>query len=295
MKSAEINIRDPFVFPYEGKYYMTGTRGATVWAKHATGFDGYVSDDLEHWEGPYPLFERNADFAEDKLYWAPEIHRYGDSFYIFATLARSDGSGTKGTWAFRADTPLGPYHVHSSGKLTPEQWQCLDGTLYVSRSGQPYMVFCHEWADTIDGEICAAALSGDLTHTIGEVRTLFTASQGQPTVQGLRHPAKLFRKVYVTDGPFLFRDSVGALRMLWSSYGKGGYLQLLARSDNGELDGNWSIDREPLFKNDGGHGMIFRTFDGQMKLVLHTPNKYRKEHPAFIDLEMDSGGIRAVL
>jgi len=31
MQFSDINIRDPFIVPYEGKYYMYGTRGATCW------------------------------------------------------------------------------------------------------------------------------------------------------------------------------------------------------------------------------------------------------------------------
>lgn len=284
MKLSEIHIRDPFVLAYEGKYYMTGTRGATVWTKQASGFDGYVSTDLENWDGPYPLFERPADFPEDKLYWAPEMHYYKGSFYIFSTLGRSDGSATKGTWIFKSENPLGPYRIHSTGKITPPEWQCLDGTLYVSKNGTPYMVFCHEWSDIIDGEVCCVELSGDLTRSIGTPRTLFRASQGQPLVRFLRHPAKWFRKVYVTDGPYVWRKSSDDLVILWSSFGKGGYIQVLAHSDNGEINGNWTIDQKPLFEKDGGHGMIFKTFSGQEKLVLHRPNKNPKERPAFFDL-----------
>lgn len=38
MKTAEINIRDPFVLLYGETYYLYGTRGATCWGP-ATGFD----------------------------------------------------------------------------------------------------------------------------------------------------------------------------------------------------------------------------------------------------------------
>lgn len=30
-KTSEINIRDPFVLPWDGKYYLYGTRGETCW------------------------------------------------------------------------------------------------------------------------------------------------------------------------------------------------------------------------------------------------------------------------
>jgi len=30
MKSNEINIRDPYILPYDGKYYLYGTRSETA-------------------------------------------------------------------------------------------------------------------------------------------------------------------------------------------------------------------------------------------------------------------------
>ena len=46
----------------------------------------------------------------------------------------------------------------------------------------------------------------------------------------------------------------------------------VARSATGELKGPW-VQLEPLVKQDSGHGMLFRTFDGQLMMVLHRPFK----------------------
>ena len=43
------------------------------------------------------------------------------------------------------------------------------------------------------------------------------------------------------------------------------------KSDNGEIDGNW-IAQPLLFEEDGGHGMLFKTFEGELRFVFHTPN-----------------------
>ena len=50
MKLNDINIRDPYIIKAEGKYYMYGTRSATTWS-YGDGFDCYISEDLENWEG----------------------------------------------------------------------------------------------------------------------------------------------------------------------------------------------------------------------------------------------------
>ena len=49
MKSNEINIRDPYIMPYDGKYYLYGTRSETAFVGQSYGFDVYVTDDLENW------------------------------------------------------------------------------------------------------------------------------------------------------------------------------------------------------------------------------------------------------
>ena len=46
--------------------------------------------------------------------------------------------------------------------------ESLDGTLYVDRSGKPWMVFCHEWLQVGDGQICAIPMSDDLGEAIGD-------------------------------------------------------------------------------------------------------------------------------
>lgn len=58
--------------------------------------------------------------------------------------------------------------------------------------------------------------------------------------------------------------------MLWSSYENGSYVETEARSKSGELAGPWE-QLAPLVKQDSGHGMLFRTFDGQLMMVVHRP------------------------
>lgn len=283
MKREEINIRDPYILLHEEKYYMCGTRAVTCWGP-ADGFDGYVSDELENWDGPFELFHRPEGFPADRNYWTPEFHIYQNQFYIFATFGITERNH-KGTMILRADKPLGPYHLHSDGYITPEGWNCLDGTLYVSASGGPYMVFSHEWVDIGDGEICAVRLSKDLTHPISEPVTLFSASQGKPWVRSLTN-RQWDGPIYVTDGPFLYRKSPRELLLLWASFGEHGYVEAVARSDNGEIDSHWTIDEKPLFADNGGHGMVFESKEGQTYLVLHQPNKTPEEHPALIPLSL---------
>lgn len=281
MLTHEINIRDPFVLAEDGKYYLFGTRAITCWGE-ADGFDGYVSSDLTNWEGPFEIFHRPEGFWADKNYWAPEVHRIGEAYYLFATF-NSVAEDKKGTLILKAANPLGPYALHSEGKITPPEWNCLDGTYYCSPDGTPYMVFSHEWMDLGDGEICAVELTKDLKKPAGKPFTLFKASDAKPWVRGIMHRSRP-DPIFVTDGPFLYRTKKGELLMLWSSFGDKGYAQAIARSENGDIQGPWRHDEVPLFDTDGGHGMLFHSFGGRLYLTLHQPNETPKEKPVFFDV-----------
>lgn len=281
MKRTEINIRDPFVLVHEGKYYLYGTRGATCWGP-ADGFDVYVSDDLEDWRGPVECFHNDGSFWADRNYWAPEVHVWKGQCYMFASF-KKDGV-CRGTAILRAETPLGPFVPHSDGCITPPVWECLDGTFYVSPEGKPYMVFCHEWVQIGDGEICAVPLTEDLRASAGDPFVLFHASEAA-WCKTMHHSSGMTG--YVTDGPFLWRASDGTLLCLWASFSQGGYTEGVAVSDNGDITGRFT-QAEPLFDDDGGHGMVFRDMNGQLYLTLHSPNQHLEERPVFHPL-MEKG------
>ena len=274
MKRTDINIRDPFVLVHEGAYYLYGTRGATCWGP-ADGFDVYVSRDMEEWDGPFVCFHNDGSFWADRNYWAPEVYFYKGAFYMFASFKNPDVR--RGTAVLKAESPLGPFVPHSDGCVTPRDWECLDGTLYVDKAGKPWMVFCHEWVQAGDGEVDAIPLTDDLSAPAGEPRLLFRASEAS-WCKVMHHSSGV--DGCVTDGPFFWRTADGTLLCLWASFSAGGYTEGVAVSSNGEIDGTFT-QVEPLFMDDGGHGMVFRALDGQLYLTLHSPNAHLEERPFF--------------
>ena len=287
MLRTDINIRDPFVLVHDGQYYLYGTRGATCWGK-ASGFDVYVGRDLEHWDGPHVCFENDGTFWADRNYWAPEVHAWQGAFYMFASFKNE--TRRRGTAILRAETPMGPFVPWSDGPVTPAEWECLDGTFHVDRQGRPYMVFCHEWVQAGDGTVCAVPLTGDLRAPAGGVNVLFHASETS-WCRLMKHSSGM--EGYVTDGPFLWRTSDGALTLLWASFSEGGYTEAQAVSESGEIDGPWR-QVEPLFWRDGGHGMVFRGLDGRLLLTLHSPNEHLMERAHFYPIEEKDGRLAAL-
>ena len=279
MTNNEINIRDPFILYEDGKHYMYGTRAKNFGCKTA-GFDVYVSTDLENWSDPVECFNSEAHSMNHHVNWAPEVHKYKGAYYMFATFTRKS-NGLRGTFILKSESPLGPFVPHSKGVVTPEEWECLDGTLYINREGKPYVVFCHEHTQIIDGTICFAPLSDDLTEAIGEATTMFKASS--PYWADVIEDKTKHR---ITDGPFMYRTKDDALLMLWSTFIKGKYAECLVRFTDGELSMNFE-HLQPLLDDDGGHGMIFRSGD-KLYLTFHSPNQTDYERPHFIEIE-DTG------
>lgn len=176
MRLDEIHLRDPYVWTEngEGRYYLYGTMGTTAWDGQAIGFDAYSSRNLIDWEGPFPVFRPPEDFWADRHYWAPEVHLYQGKYYMFASFKAENRC--RATQILIADNPLGPFVPHGSGPVTPSDWECLDGTLYVDDDGAPWLVFCHEWVQVKDGEIRAVRLTSELDAAMGEPVLLFHSS-----------------------------------------------------------------------------------------------------------------------
>lgn len=298
MKTEDIQIRDPFILPVpeEGLYYLFGTTSKRPFAIEPDawdGFDGYRSRDLQEWEGPFPAFRPAPGFWATTQFWAPEVHRYQGRYYMFASFKAPHHY--RATQILVANQSGGPYHLWSEKPVTPPDWECLDGTLHFDEKKQPWIIFCHEWVQVHNGAMYALRLSGDLKQSEGRPVFLFNASEAD----WVTHPAwptnaqtsRTF-PTYVTDGPFLYRTKNGTLLMLWSSQGKKGYAMGIARSLSGKIEGPWEQQPEPLWADDGGHGMIFKTFEGRLLLTIHRPNHPPQERPIFRELLDEGDSLR---
>lgn len=286
LKLNQIHMRDPFVYVEAGQYYLYGTTDRNCWDGLADGFNTFVSKDLENYTPLGSIFQRNTSFWGQRNFWAPELHRYQDAYYLFASFF-ADGR-RRATSILRADKPEGPFVPWGDDSVTPAEWECLDGTLYVDDHGQPWLIFSHEWVQENGGTICARRLKTDLSGAYGESTVLFHAGDASWTIPHLHENGV---RNHVTDGPYLYRMKNGFLLMLWSSLSKSGYAIGQAISATGNILGPWEQKNEALFSGDGGHGMLFRTFEGDLLLSIHKPNDSPQERPLFIPVQETEEGL----
>lgn len=289
----DVHISDPFILadPVTRKYYLYAARfNPELFPDQPRKgvFHALVSEDLIHWSAPQLVFTQ-GDFWADLDYWAPECHIWQGKYYLISSF-RAEGTYRR-CQCLAADSPLGPFRPVRPEPVTPNGWQCLDGTLYVDRKGKPWMVFCHEWLQVYDGQIAAVPLSDDLGQAVGEPIILFRASDApwRARMAGLdAHNGN------VTDGPFLYRMPDGKLIMLWSNFTKEGYATGYAVSRSGEIFGPWEQMPDPLYALDGAHSMLFHTFEGQLIMALHCPNVHPRKRMLLFEMD-DSGGKLRIL
>ena len=280
LRMPDMPLHDPFIVAdaRTRTYHLFTSNEAGMTGAPGVGVMAYTSRDLQRWTAPKIVFRLPEGVWADAGGWAPEVHRWRGRWWLFVTLhneaAKLAGDPAlyrRGTVLAVSDSLDGPFELVRGGEpIVPAERMTLDATLYVDRQGRPWTVFANEWIQRIDGTMEAMPLDREL-RAAGQPRVLFRASDapwaaGQRQTTGLRAG----RTAYVTDGPQLHRTRTGALVMLWSTWGSDGYVQAQARSASGEVQGPW-IQLGPLVRRDSGHGMLFRTFDGTLMMVLHRP------------------------
>ena len=80
------------------------------------------------------------------------------------------------------------------------------------------------------------------------------------------------------------------LMMLWSGRGPKGYAMGSAYSEGGIL-GPWKQNEQLAFEEDGGHGMVFRKFTGELMMTVHQPNQTPNERPKFFEAKIQNKAI----
>ena len=287
---ADISLSDPFVMadPVTHQYYMTGT-GGKLW----------TSPDLETWTGPQSVTDVDGEvwFGSGPQIWASEIHYVEGKYYYIATFTNSSikiddaGHPRRAVHVLSSTLPNGTYTIipGSDATYVPAEKTTLDGSLFTDTDGTRYLIYCHEWIQNGNGTIEYIPLKSDLTGTVGS-----------GTVMTRAHDAT-WNTSPVTDGPFLFRTQTGRLGMIWTSWHGGRYVQGVAYSNSGTLAGPWTHEGLPITPDNYGHGMLFRSFDGQLLMSIHShrtideSKQQWERHPTLFLMDDSGDRLRTVM
>ncbi len=272
---SEIHMRDPFVLPHDGTYYLIGTTGDT-WGTEGGGFEVYTSPDLVHWtlRGQVLSPDNSRTWAAYQ-FWAPEMYERDGKFclvYSGKTDATRRGSGIA-----VSDSPLGPFRNLSDQPLTPPEWECLDGHLFRDADGADWLIFVHEWVQVEVGEMWAQRVAPDYSRLVGERHFLFRG-RSTPWCNN------------VIDGPMMVVQD-GKYFLFWSSFNDtDGYCTGYAVADS--LLGPYTQSEGSVIGHDGGHNCVFRGFDGKLYTSFHRPNSTPNERVIIAELIYHAGHWR---
>jgi hypothetical protein len=275
-------------------YYMTGT-GGMLWK----------SKDLKLWDGPYKMAmtDSNSWMGPKPMIWAAELHPYKNKYYYFATFTnraikidtvKENIIERRACHVLVSDKPHGPYMPMKDAVYLPADKPTLDGTFWIDTNGKPYMVYCHEWLQNLNGTIEKIELKSDLSGTLGKAKVLFRASDApwsrEKDDSGNDRPNK------VTDGPWLFQTKTGRLGMIWTSWIYDIYTQGVAYSTSGTLNGPWIQEKDPITPPNYGHGMLFETLDGKLLMSIHSHKSINgRTHRVPHLFEVDVSGDKLVV
>jgi len=292
-----IRLSDPAILADEKSqtYYMTGT-GGLLWE----------SKDLRTWTGPFKVVETDPEswMGPQPMIWAAELHQYKGKYYYFATFTnrnvvidtvRGNTINRRASHVLVSDQPDGPYVPMEDDMYLPPDIPTLDGTFWVvGEDGKPYMIYCEEWLINWNGTMEKIELKPDLSGTVGEGEVLFRASDSPWSKERDEEGNVIPNKV--TDGPWLFETQTGKLGMLWTSWAFDDYVQGVAYSESGTLDGPWVHQEELITPPNFGHGMLFRTFEGKLLMSVHSHKSVDGRYIRIPHLfEVDDSGDRIVV
>ncbi|WP_445732124.1 glycoside hydrolase family 43 protein [Mariniflexile sp.] len=244
-------LADPCIILVDDTYYLF----ATGEAPDGDQIPIYSSKNLTDW-----TFEKGAVQKGDSLswnfkhFWAPEVHKYNDTYYLYYTASPEDSPSNSQNKVGVASSKniLGPYEDH--GPLIPHG--SIDGHPFLDTDGKMYFYFTVEQLNSTGlpmGKIYAYTMKDPLTIT------------GEPIAVITKHPWQ--------EGPFVIKKD----NEYWMTYSIGAwkndtYHIVLAKSKHPL--GPFEFIEKPLLESTDvvkgpGHHAIFTDKHNQQWIVYH--------------------------
>ncbi|MGN1062402.1 MAG: family 43 glycosylhydrolase, partial [Candidatus Scatosoma sp.] len=122
------DIGDPFVFRFDGKYYLyTSLNGEK---KYTGKIPCWVSDNLVDWQwAGWAYGGGKSENPETYIAFAPEVVYYRGWFYM------CESQRGYGHYFFRSKNPNGPFE-----QITENLGQNIDGSFYLADDGELYFM-----------------------------------------------------------------------------------------------------------------------------------------------------------
>lgn len=281
-----IFVADPTIFYSDGTYYLYGTTTGNI--ANGDGFLVYTSSDLQKWSEPKGaqngLALKKGDSYGDKGFWAPQILKYNNKFYMIYTANENIAIAS-------SDSPLGPFK-NESKKPVFETGNQIDPFIFIDEDGKKYLYFVRL---TNGNRIFVAELNGDLQSIKTEtLKECISGTLPWENTQNTNWP--------VTEGPTVVKHD-GLYYLIYSANDFRNPDYAVGYATSQSPFGPWEksssspiISKKNAGYNGVGHGDIFWDKANVMHYVLHTHFNETEVSPrkaAIIDVEFSGKDLKA--
>jgi beta-xylosidase len=261
-----LHLADPTIFFYKGMYYLYGT----VEGRSGDGFLVYTSTNMKSWKIPDEVKDgyalKKGDVFGDKGFWAPQVFRYNDKFYM-AYVANENIAVAE------SSSPLGPFTQINKVALAAPVKQ-IDPFIFIDNDGKKYLyhvrlingnkLFVAEMTDDL-----SAIKPETLVECINATEQWENTTHSYPVAEGpsiIKHK-NLYYFVYTAND---FRNPDYAVGYAVSSSPLGPWKK---------YEGNPILSRKDVGRNGTGHGDFIKDRKGRVLYVFHTHNSETKVGP----------------
>ncbi len=234
---------DPQIIEWEGKYYCYSTYGSY-------GFNVLESDDMVNWTDKGQCLKGAWSTSEGR-FWAPEVFRHNDKFYMVFSNADLLGFAV-------SDSPLGPFTAQKNCLIR----NAIDGHVFFDDDGRIYLYFV-AW-DGVYG-IYGCELKSDLSGIVAGSKKL------------LLYPKESWERAGepITEGPAMLKhNGVYYLTYSGSHYTNSAYAVGYATSSS-PLEGFTKYAGGPILSKTasvhgpGHHSFIWSKDKSELYIVYH--------------------------
>lgn len=254
VNAADLTLADPTIFYENGVYYLTGTYASN-------GFAMYSSTDLVHWKAcgnaGSGLALLKGDTYGTSGFWAPQIFKYGDSYYM-AYTANEQIAVAKG------DSPMGPFKQTKLACLSGTTGQ-IDPFIFIDDDGKKYIFYVR----FIGGNTLYVAEMNDDFSAIKD-ETITRCLGAESGWESMNH----ITTTPITEGPTMFKDG-GYYYLVYSANHFEDIDYAVGYAYSTSPKGPWTkvgrpfISRHSIGINGTGHGDLFQDAEGNWYYVFH--------------------------
>lgn len=261
-----LSVADPYVLKDGETYYLYGTQSPR------RGFRVYRSTDLVNWEDQGLCFQ-NPDGWGKTDFWAPEVYRRNDTYYLFYS-AKNPAAGIRNICIATAKSPLGPFR-EVKGPLLPHG-SFIDHHLY--EDPETGTIYCYA---TVEDRTPNELVCGTLKPSLLEWETSPTA------VLGVSQP---WENRWV-EGPFVLKHGEYYYLMYsGNAFWEPGYSVGYAMSRSPAGPWEKAMDNPLLTMNETvhgtGHHCVVSTPDGETLVMLYHRHRKPGDHHRVLAMDL---------